>query len=576
MKMRKSRPRLELNSMFAREPVPFASYPRPQMMRTSYQCLNGPWQLSVRTPHGIQPLGEVTVPFPPESAASGIGRTLAPDESWIYERDLIVPPSSEGDRVILHIGAADQTATVYVNDCPVVSHEGGYHAFSADITDALRAQDNRLRVEVWDPMDATLPYGKQCRRPHGMWYSPVSGLWQTVWCERVPSSYIRSLRITPSLTGFTLQVDGGELHKRLSLMTPDGEQVTEFDGDRVTVTVTNPCLWSPEDPHLYLFTLESGQDTVASYAALRTVETAVVDGVPRLLLNGRPYFFHGLLDQGYYSDGIFLPSSREGYRSDIARMKALGFNTLRKHIKIEPDIFYYECDVQGMLVFQDMVNNGRYSFLLDTALPTVGIRRGIAHPPPKAARERFEQAALQTVEQLYNHPSVVYYTIFNEGWGQFDADRLYRQLKAVDPTRIWDATSGWFFGRESDVQSEHVYFRPVKLKAGQRPLVLSEFGGYSCVIPGHAACPDHPYGYRMLPDPAALTQALGELYEQEIIPAIHKGLCAAILTQLSDVEEETNGLLTYDRWVCKVEEPVMRRIAQELSDAFEKGKGAAT
>ncbi len=565
--MRRVWPRRTLQTPFKREEIPFASYPRPQLARRSYQCLNGTWQLSVKTATGIQPLGDIAVPFPPESAASGIERSLAAGEWWVYERELPLPPSTDGERVILHVGAADQKATVYVNDRLMTTHEGGYWSFSCDITDAVQ-EHNRLRIEVSDPMDCTLPYGKQCRRPHGMWYSPVSGLWQTVWCERVPRTYVRALHLTPSLDGFTIQVDGGEPHKRLMLQTPQGEREIAFDGDTAWIPVEQPRLWMPEDPYLYRFTLQTGDDEVASYTALRTVGIGCVNGVPRLLLNGKPYFFHGLLDQGYYADGIFLPSSEEGYRSDVARMKSLGFNTLRKHIKIEPEAFYYECDVQGMLVFQDMVNNGRYSFLLDTALPTVGIKRGVAHPPHKAARERFEQLAYRTVEQLYNHPSVVYYTIFNEGWGQFESDRLYAALKARDSSRVWDATSGWFQGRDSDVQSEHIYFRPVRLRPSKRPLVLSEFGGYSCVIPAHTACPDHPYGYRMLGTPHEWNEAIEMLYRQEILPAIAQGLCVAILTQVSDVEEETNGLLTYDRQVCKAEPSRMRRLAADIQEVF--------
>ena len=567
--MRRVWPRQSLTTPFVRDSVPFSSYPRPQLVRRSYQCLNGIWQLSVKTVADVQPIGEIAVPFPPESAASGIERRLRDGESWVYERELVLPPSSDGERVLLHIGAADQNAAVYVNDRLMMTHEGGYWPFSCDITDALQEGSNRLRVEVSDPMDLSLPYGKQCRRPHGMWYSPVSGLWQTVWCERVSKDYVRSLRITPSLDGFELVVDGGTTHKRLTLQTPQGERKVEFDGDTVWVSVENPRLWSPEDPYLYRFTLQCGCDEIDSYTALRTMAVSTLNGVPRLLLNGQPYFCHGLLDQGYYADGIFLPSSEEGYRSDIARMKSLGFNTLRKHIKIEPEVFYYECDVQGMLVFQDMVNNGRYSFLLDTALPTVGIRRGVKHRPSKAACEQFERSARRTVAHLYNHPSVVYYTVFNEGWGQFDADRVYAMLKACDPSRVWDATSGWFREHDSDVQSEHVYFRPVKLNVGEHPLVLSEFGGYSCVIPDHTSCPEHPYGYRMLDTPAALTEAMDTLYRQEILPAIGNGLCAAIYTQVSDVEEETNGLLTYDRQVCKVDAAVMRRLSEDIQAAFE-------
>ncbi len=548
--------------------IPFSSYPRPLMQRESYICLNGAWELSASIGDRKTAIGEITVPFPPESPASGIGMTLSPDERWIYERTVRLPLPQNGERVLLHIGAADQYTRVYVNEQQVAAHEGGYHAFSADITAVLCDGENAVRIEVADTLDTDLPYGKQCRRPHGMWYTAVSGIWQTVWAEYVPSEYIRGLKIDTTLDSLTVNVDGGAAHKRLFVQTPVGEIVTEFDGDAVTVPIPSPCLWSPESPYLYNITLEAGEDTVSSYAALRTIGIGEIAGKKRLLLNGKPYFFHGLLDQGYYPDGIFLPSSEEGYREDIARMKALGFNTLRKHIKIEPAVFYHECDKQGMLVFQDMVNNGRYSFLLDTALPTIGIKRGVAHPPGRTARANFKRDAAKTIAQLYNHPCVVYYTVFNEGWGQFEADRVYAALKARDPSRIWDATSGWFFGHDSDVQSEHVYFRPVKLKSGNRPLVLSEFGGYSCAVEGHAFCPEKPYGYRTFDNCEELTKGLLSLYRDEIVPAVREGLCAAILTQVSDVEEEINGMLTYDRQICKVDEKTMRGVATMLFEAF--------
>jgi hypothetical protein len=249
-------------------------------------------------------------------------------------------------------------------------------------------------------------------------------------------------------------------------------------------------------------------------------------------------------------------------------MKKLGFNMLRKHIKIEPDIFYYECDRLGMIVFQDMVNSGKYNFLLDTALPTIGLKRGISHRASERRRAFFEDSMAQTVRHLYNHPCVVYYTIFNEGWGQYDADRLYRLGKAADPTRIWDATSGWFVEKESDVQSEHVYFKKLNLKPHGKPLVLSEFGGYSLSIDGHRFNPDKAYGYRTFHTKEALTEALCHLYEDEVIPMIGRGLCATVLTQVSDVEDEINGLVTYDRQVIKVDEARMQDIAQTIQDAY--------
>lgn len=546
-------------------------YPRPQMKRDSYFSLCGEWTLTLER-HGKQKeLGTVRIPFPPESTLSLIGRPLGKRERYVYEKKFTLTDNLHAKKLILHFGAVDQIAEVTLNGKPICTHVGGYLPFEADITDAAVIGTNTLHVRVTDTLDTELCYGKQCKKRGGMWYTPISGIWQPVWLEYVPQNHIRSLRITPTLDSVTLEVEGGSTEKALSVETPDGVREYRFTGKRFTLSVDNPILWMPENPYLYHFTLTDGTDTVRSYFALRTVDVQTVNGKARLCLNGRPYFFHGLLDQGYYSDGIYLPATPDGYRFDIQKMKALGFNTLRKHIKIEPDVFYYECDRLGMIVFQDMVNNGHYSFLYDTALPTLGMKKGFAHRASAKRKADFENSAKETINLLYNHPSVCYYTIFNEGWGQYKgADRIYDELKTLDPTRIYDTASGWFYPAKSDVQSEHVYFKPVALTAGELPLVLSEFGGYSCKLGGHAFNLDKTYGYRTCKTQAELEDALDALYRNEIIPAIKNGLSAAILTQVSDVEDETNGLVTYDRRVVKVTQSRMQEIADALRETFEK------
>ena len=355
----------------------------------------------------------------------------------------------------------------------------------------------------------------------------------------------------------------------VSVTSPEGILSAPLTDGVATLTVAAPRLWSPEDPYLYEFTVTAGEDTVDSYFALRSLTVEEVAGIPRLCLNGKPYFFHALLDQGYFQDGIFTPSAPDAYEQDIRTAKSLGFNTLRKHIKVEPQRFYYDCDRLGMIVFQDMVNNGRYSFLRDTALPTVGLKRRSDKRlhRRKDTREAFLAGMESTVNQLRNHPCICCWTIFNEGWGQFDGESAYRALRALDGTRFIDTVSGWFKGATSDVESEHVYFKPVRLTFGNRPTVLSEFGGYACKIPGHAFNPDGTYGYRLFTDPADFEDALVRLYEEEIIPAAEAGLCAAVYTQLTDVEDEVNGLVTYDRAVVKVAPERMRPIAEALQRA---------
>ena len=548
-------------------------YPRPQMKRDSYLSLCGAWNLKVDKKGVVTQLGTITVPFSPETRLSGIGRTLGRGEEYIYRKKFTVQEAFLKEKTLLHFGAVDQVAYVWLNGRYLGKHEGGYLPFSFDVTAFIRKgeKENVLTVRVVDKLDTELAYGKQRKKRGGMWYTPISGIWQAVWLEGVPEHYISSLRITPTLSSVKIETAGGEAQKTLTLHLPEGEKVYTYEGDQFEIEIENPILWSPENPHLYTFTLADGKDAIDSYFALRTVDVQTVAGKPFICLNGKPYFFHGLLDQGYYSDGIYTPATPEGYRYDISKMKELGFNMLRKHIKIEPDVFYYECDKQGMVVFQDMLNSGHYDFLFDTALPTAGWRRGFFHTVSARRRADFECCSRALTDLLYNHPSVCYYTIFNEGWGQyFGASKVYDEFKAYDSTRIWDTASGWFKVPRSDVQSEHIYFRRVKLTGKKLPLVLSEFGGYSCKIEGHSFNLDQNYGYSTYATPKAFEDALERLYFDEIVPCIKDGgLNATVLTQVSDVEDETNGLVTYDRQVCKVEPARMQALAKALSSAFD-------
>ncbi len=550
--------------------VPWAVYPRPQMKRDSFFCLNGTWDFDVTQKAEIPAefSRKITVPFPPESALSGIDELFSEKNRLYYKRSFSLPEGFVKERVLLHFGAVDQTCEVYLNGEYVGSHSGGYAPFSFDITDYLKEQ-NTLIVRVTDELSKHIfPYGKQTNARGGMWYTRVSGIWQTVWLESVLKKHITSLKINTTLDSAEISVYGVS-EGTVTVKTEGGEIKAPLENGKAIINISEPKLWSPESPYLYEFSVEGEGDRVESYFALRTVECKEVGGKQRICLNGEPYFFHALLDQGYFPDGIFTPAAPEAYKNDILEAKRHGFNTLRKHIKIEPQIFYYYCDKLGMIVLQDMVNNGRYSFLRDTALPTVAVKSlsdKLLHPNKKS-REQFVLSMIETVELLYNHPSICYWTIFNEGWGQFCSDEMYDILKEIDSTRIIDSTSGWFKNKKSDVESEHVYFKPFRFKPSAKPSVLSEFGGYSFRPEGHIFNLKKAYGYRFFEDREEFEKALLKLYRDEVIPAVSKGLCAAVYTQLSDVEDETNGLLSYDRLVCKVDGKKMREIAKELFDA---------
>ena len=545
--------------------TPWTVYPRPQMKRDSYISLNGGWDFTV----DCEKMGQIRVPFCPESKLSGIGKHFDEGSLLCYNRNFALPEGFNRGRVLLHIGAADQRADVFLNNKPVGWHKGGYESFALDITDHLQ-QENSLQICCFDDLtDQSYPYGKQVlqEKRGGMWYTPVSGIWQSVWLESVPENYIRQLNIENRGCSVTISIEPAMTG---TVIVPKLGNFPLVDGS-VTLTPENPNLWSPENPYLYDFVVEAGEDRIESYFAIRSLEVKQVGAYKRLCLNGNPYFFHGLLDQGYWPDGIFTPATPECYADDILMMKKLGFNTLRKHIKVEPEEFYYQCDKLGMIVWQDMVNNSDYNFFRDTVLPTVGIQklRDLNLHKDEFSRKRFLEGMAATVNQLKNHPSICYWTIFNEAWGQFDSDNVFEQFKKLDDTRFVDSTSGWFRQKKSDVDSRHVYFRKVNLKAADKPLVLSEFGGKTYKTEGHIFNPDKSYGYGGCETLEALNEALVKLYTEEIIPCVKQGLCASIYTQVSDVEDEINGLVTYDRKVEKVDPAKLLPIAAELQQALE-------
>ncbi|MCL2051643.1 MAG: MFS transporter [Lachnospiraceae bacterium] len=537
--------------------VPYSDYPRPQLRRDSYINLNGVWE------NGIN------VPFSPQSFLSGkkgkVGNRLT------YTRKFTLPKGFLNDKLLLHFGAVDQKAFVFVNDKPVGSNEGGYLPFTIDITNAYQTGENRLTVKVVDKLSPKYPYGKQRKKRGEMWYTPVSGIWQSVWLESVPADYIEKLKITPDLTGINLEVKTNAPEYEVTIPIGDSEIKKRFRDKKVRIDIKEegfePILWEPENPYLYDLRIKTaGGDEITSYFGLRTVNIRAVDGINRICLNGKPVFLHGVLDQGYFSDGIYLPASPDGYRFDIAKMKELGFNTLRKHIKIEPECFYHFCDQMGMLVMQDMVNSGRYSFFADTVLPTLGMIKHKDHHRfrNKRHREIFINHTKETMAHLNNHPCIIYYTIFNEGWGQFASDHLYELAKKWDDSRIIDTTSGWFVNEKSDVDSSHIYFKEVELKMTKRPHILSEFGGFSHLVANHHSSLYHQHGYGFFDDQEALTDTIISTYEKMVLPAIKKGLCGSVYTQLSDIEDEVNGLYTYDRKILKVNKELMLDLKKKI------------
>ena len=566
---------------------PLPEYPRPQLRRNSYLNLNGIWEYAItktaEKPAAMQ--GEIVVPFSPETPLSGVGHILQPDEYLWYRRSVTLPEGFfRGGRLLLHFGSVDQRCTVWVNGQEAGSHTGGYLPFALDVTELIEGDAFTLELRVTDPTDTgSLSRGKQRLKNTGIWYTPQSGIWQTVWMECVPENYLRSLRITP-------KPEENAVHIRLEADDPamaavticrDGGIIAEGQTDEngestLTIPAEELRLWSPENPFLYDVSIVlPGGDRVESYFGMRSFGIGRDEkGLPRLLLNGKPYFQNGLLDQGYWSDGYYTAPSDEALIHDIAEMKRLGFNMLRKHIKVEPLRWYYHCDRLGMLVWQDMMNGGEsYSPLSIYVFSNLGLRvkddryRYFSRSD-EAGRTHYYEELGQMIDLLYNTVSLALWVPFNEGWGQFDALKAAEFIRKRDDTRPIDHASGWYDQGGGDIKSIHWYFRPYHHKQPpkeQRPICLTEYGGYNCAVPGHCWGEGAEFGYKKIADPAEFNRAFQKLMEEQIIPAKERGLAAAVYTQVSDVEGERNGLLTYDRKVCKANEAIFRAVNAKLT-----------
>lgn len=582
---------------------PLAEYPRPAMRRDSCEILNGPWQYAITQtaeyPAAWQ--GSILVPYSPEAPASGVGRTLQPGQ-WLHYHRLFAPPAGEGGRVLLHFGAVDYACAVQVNGHLAGGHRGGYWPFTLDITDLLNGTGrNSLWVAVQDPTGhGTQARGKQTLKPGGMFYPAQSGIWQTVWLERVPDNYIQTLTVTPDYDARTVTVrvhtakPGGAVNLwamvragGVTIAEDWGSDEADQDGE-VTLNIPEEHFfpWSPDTPFLYDLTVGTNQgeeaefDTVHSYFALRKWSCAPdAHGVLRFCLNDKPILLNGLLDQGYWPEGLYTPPSDAAVERELSEVKALGFNLLRKHAKIEPQRWYYHCDRLGLIVWQDIVNGGSaYNLWFVTYLTNVLQPLLRRFPDGKAAysllsrakpagREEYAHELADTVQALRCHPCIACWVPFNEGWGQFDAGKAVQALRALDGTRLVDEASGWFDQGGGDVHSLHNYFYPLRIRPQKRTVALSEYGGIAWPMPGHEP-PRKTYGYGTAKDRQELTARYKKLQLKTVLPQLEKGLSALVYTQLTDVEDEVNGLFTYDRAAVKPDANAVRSVNAALAAEF--------
>ncbi len=568
---------------------PLPEYPRPQLERKSWLCLNGEYDYAITDANSEKPEsfdGKILVPFSVESAASGVEKKLLSDQRLWYRRNFRLTEEFKGKRTIIHFGAVDWQCCVFVNGTKVGEHTGGYNPFFFDITDVLTDGENELVVKVYDPTDdGHQQRGKQVLETKGFWYTATSGIWQTVWLEPVNFCHIEKIKLIPDIDegvigikiNHTCECDG-----KLYAKVLDGEKIV-FEGEissDVKIPVPDAKLWSPETPFLYdlYITLDCNgeKDEIKSYFGMRKFSIVNDDkGIPRLALNNKPYFQRGLLDQGYWPESQLTPPCDEAMIFDIEKMKECGFNMLRKHIKTEPLRWYYHCDRLGMLVWQDMISGGQYiGNILAGVCPNLNIHvkdnmyKAFKRGKPEW-REEFKQELWGMIDSLYNCVSICCWVPFNEGWGQFDAKEIGTKVKELDPSRFVDHASGWHDQNGPDFKSMHRYIVPVtaptRFTKRGRPFVLSEYGGYSWNIENHVWNAKRSFGYIMFPNSEMLTKAYKHLHNVQILRLIKKGLCATVYTQVSDVEYEVNGIYSYDRKVLKIDKDALIEINQKLT-----------
>ena len=573
--------------------LPLNDYPRPQLKRDSFINLNGEWNYAIYDEYkkfgGYQ--GKIIVPFSPECILSGVEKLVEPTDILYYQRYFNFKRSNH--RVLLHFGAVDYECEVTLNNTVIGEHKGGYLPFTFDITPYVLDGENEIKLSVKDPTNTgTQARGKQTFKRGGIWYTPQSGIWQTVWIEEVPRDYIESVKLTPDIDRDEINIEikytGSPDDEMAAVVLDYGDVIGagKFADGKCTIKLNKYECWSPENPKLYDLKIVAGEDQVESYFGMRKFSVGKDEnGTPRFMLNNEPYFFNGLLDQGYWSDGMYTAPSDEALIYDIQTMKDLGFNTLRKHIKIEPLRWYYHCDRLGMIVWQDMINGGgEYNFLAIGTMPALAMifnnkhigkisdgkkhYRYFARRDPAGRDEYFDDSE-KMIDLLYNVPSLALWTPFNEAWGQFESEQACKFYREKDPTRLIDHASGWVDHGAGDVNSFHIYFTPFLFpkynKNDERPIALTEFGGYSIQAKGHTYNKTKFFGYRKYYDQSKFDEAVRHLYENRLLPCIkNKGLSALIYTEVSDVEDECNGLLSYDREVIKITPEVMKEINKKI------------
>ncbi len=570
-----------------------AEYPRPNLVRDSYYNLNGKWDYCINKSKEAEGYdGQILVPYSPETLLSGVKRTVSPDDYLHYRKKFVLPEGFAKDRVILHFGSVDQECEVYLNEKLLGEHKGGYSIFSFDITEVLKEQENELKVVVRDGTEKK-PHarGKQryerTKLMSSLFYTCQSGIWKTVWMESVASEYIEKVKITPKYDEKAVEVfvkTQGSTEKA-AVQIWDGEillkEETVCVNQSAEIEIGDFKAWTPDTPHLYDMKITYNQDEVKSYFGMRKFHVEKdKKGILRFFMNNKPFFFNGILDQGYWPESLLTPPTDEALKYDIVKLKELGYNTIRKHIKVEPERFYYHCDKLGMVVWQDMPNGGGdYNMFFVAYMTNVFecVARGTKDSHYKLFKREDAEGRAQyyrdlesMVEQLYNYPSIAVWVPFNEGWGQFDASKATALIRKMDKTRFVNEACGWFDQQGGDMFSIHNYLRKLKCKPKEdRVVALTEYGGYAYPVKGHLAC-EKEFGYKAYKSKEELTANYKRLWNEEIYPNLEKGLCSAIYTQTSDIEEEINGIMTYDRDEVKFIEKELQDLNQKLYELFEQ------